>query len=128
VASSKHGVWSLEPSFTIELVNIIRFSSHPLGCVRVIAEAAKNMQRLTIRFVVAFLTFAIGITVNKSITIVKHVENQTSTERREAEEYVVYSAIINSWRTLDHKTLLVIEDQTSAFFPDCDMLGKEVCA
>jgi hypothetical protein len=82
------------------------------------------MKRLVTYITVGLLAFALGVAAHKAFGLTNVRDNQTSAESREAEEYAVYSSIINSFRKGDRGNLLVIENVTSAFFPDGDKRSK----
>src|SRR5437762_9601117 len=69
------------------------------------------MKRIAIYSITMLLTFASGLIVN----VIKPRDKQVSPEMREAEEYAVYSALINEFHCGDGKVIL-IQSRTDRFY------------
>ena len=69
------------------------------------------MKRIAIYLITMLLTFTTGLIVN----VIKPTAKQVSPEMREAEEYAVYSALINQFHCDDGKVIL-IQSRTERFY------------
>jgi hypothetical protein len=80
----------------------------------------KRMRRTALYLFTMIAAFSLGVIAHA----IKTKQPQFSAEMREAEEYAVYSALINSFHPKNDGKLLLIQNRTESFYPH-DGTGDE---